>query len=121
MAGVHFIRHGNIEILHINFSNTSSKGEILEIMDETKGLIATRPLSSVLVLTDITGAFFDRDISQAMKQLAAHNKPYVRASAVVGVTPIRRIVYNAVMFFSGRHFESCDDLESAKAWLLSQC
>lgn len=120
MAGVQFIRHHSIEILYIDFSCSASKEEIFRIIEETKRLIVTRPPASVFTLTNITNAYFDSDISQALKHLAAHNKPYVKAGTVVGVTSIRRIIYNAVLFFSKRHLEICDDLESAKAWLVSQ-
>lgn len=120
MAGVQFITYQSIEILFIDFSYSTSKEEILRIIDETKRLIATRAYSSVFTLTDITNAYFDSEITQALKQLAAHNRPYVKAGAVVGVTNIRRIIYNAVLFFSKRHLEICEDLESAKAWLVSQ-
>ena len=119
MAGVQFIEYRGIEILYIDFSYSTSHEEILDIMQETKRLIATRPPASVLTLTNITEAFFDREISQALKDLAAYNKPYVKAGAVIGLTAVRRIIYNAVMFFSKRHLEIFDDLESAKEWLLN--
>ena len=79
MAGVQFIKHRSIEILSIDFSYCTSREEILRIIEETKILIATRPPSSVFTLTDITDAYFDREISQALKHLAAYNKPYVKA------------------------------------------
>jgi len=120
MAGVKFIRHENIEILYIDFSYSKSKEEILRIMEDTKRLIAARPPASVLTLTNITDAHFDKDINEGLKDLAIHNKPYVKAGAVVGVTSIRKIVYSAVLLFSKRHLEICKDLESAKAWLLTQ-
>jgi hypothetical protein len=120
MAGVQFIRHQDIEILYVDFSYCASKEEILRIIEETKTAISTRPPGTVFTLTNITKAYFDSDISQALKGLTTHNKPYVKAGAVVGLTDIRRIIYNAVLFFSKRHLEVCDDLESAKAWLVTQ-
>jgi len=121
MAGVQFIRHHDIEILLIDFSCSTSKDEILRIIEETKTMIATRPPGSVFTLTNITDAYFDSDITQALKHLAAHNTPYVKAGAVVGVTNIRRIIYNAVMFFAKRQLAICEDVDSAKAWLVRQC
>jgi len=120
MASVKFIRHENIEILYIDFSYSTSKEEILGIMAETKRLITTRPPASVFTLTNITDARFDNEINNELKNLAIHNKPYVKAGAVVGVTSIRKIIYNAVLLFAKRKLEMCDDLESAKAWLVSQ-
>lgn len=120
MKGAQFIRHDGIEILQIDFSYVTSLDEILRIMEEAKALLVTRPSRSVLTLTDTTETHFDGTISQAFKEYAAHNEPYVKAAALVGITPIRKIIYNAVSFFSKRHLELCNDMESAKAWLISQ-
>lgn len=120
MAGVQFIRHQDIEVLYLDFSYSNSKEEILRIIEKTKTLISSRPRLSVFTLTNIIDAYFDADINQALKGLAAHNKPYVKAGAVVGLTTVQKIVYNSVLFFSKRQLEICDDLESAKTWLSSQ-
>jgi len=120
MAGVEFIRHQGAEILYIDFSYTQSKEDVVRVIEESKQLIADRTPMSVLTLTNITQAYFDRDISQELKGLAAHNKPFVKAGAVIGLTNTRRIIYTTVLFFSKRKLEICDDLDSAKAWLLTQ-
>jgi hypothetical protein len=120
MAGVQFIRHQDIEVLYLDFSYSKSKEEILHIIEETKALISSRPPLSVFTLTNIIEAYFDADINQALKGLAAHNRPYVKAGAVVGLTTLQKIVYNSVLFFSKRQLEVCDDLESAKSWLVGQ-
>jgi hypothetical protein len=120
MAGSEFIRHQDIEILYLDFSYTTSKEEVVQIVEEAKQLIANRPPLSVLTLTNITKAYLDRDISQILKELAVHNKPFVKAGAVIGVTPTRKMIYLTVLFFAKRKLEICDDLDSAKAWLLLQ-
>lgn len=120
MAGAQFITHRGVEILYIDFSFSTSKEEILRIIEETKLLIASRSPLSVFTLTNVTSAYFDGDINQALKDLAAHNKPFVKAGAVVGLTNFQKIVYNSVLFFSKRQLEICRDVGSAKAWLADQ-
>ena len=83
--GPQFIRHNGIELLWIDFSHVTSIEEILRIMEEAKNLLATRPLGSVLTLTDTTETHFDGEINQAFKAYAAHNTPYVKAAALVGI------------------------------------
>lgn len=119
MAGAEFITHQSMEILYIDLSS-DSKDEILQAIEETKTLISLRPPSSVFTLTNVTNAYFDGEVSEGLKGLAAYNKPYVKAGAVVGVTNLRKIIYNSVLFFSKRKLEICDDMESAKAWLVGQ-
>ena len=46
--------------------------------------VTVNPHSSVLVLTDFTGAAFDRDALRAMKETAVFDKPFVKKSALIG-------------------------------------
>ena len=41
----------------------------------------------------------------------------VTASAVVGVAGLKKIVYDAVIRFSGRQIATFDTVEQAKGWL----
>ncbi|OGW37137.1 MAG: hypothetical protein A2010_00025 [Nitrospirae bacterium GWD2_57_9] len=65
----------------------------------------------------MTNARFDDQVRDGMKEFALHNKPYVKAGAVIGITGLKRIIYGAVMAFSRRKIESFDDREQAKQWL----
>jgi hypothetical protein len=62
---------------------------------------------------------FDDRVTQQMKEFTTHNKPYVRAAAVVGVEGVKKIILNAVMLFSKRKFHTFDSIDSAKAWLVA--
>ena len=55
-----------------------------------------------------------------MKELAAHNAPYVKASAVVGMGGLHRIAYQAVVLFSRRKIQVLDDERQALDWLAEQ-
>ncbi len=113
---VRFISHGEKEILFLDFSNTQAN-DVLRIIDRAKEVISTRPKNSLLTLTDVTNARFNEAVGEGMKQFTAHNKPYVRAGAIVGITGLKRVIFGAVMTFSKRKLESFDDLEQAKVWL----
>lgn len=113
---VKFITHQDREILYLDFSN-SKADEVLKIIEDAKEVIRTKPEKSILTLTDVTNARFNDEVGASMKQFAAHNKPYVRAGAVVGITGLKKIIFGAVMAFSKRNLESFDDIEAAKRWL----
>jgi hypothetical protein len=115
---VKFITHQNREILLLDFSNTQPQ-EVLQAIDDAKRLISTRPEHSVLTLTNVTNARFNEAVGDGLKAFTAHNKPYVKAGAVVGVTGLKRIIFNAVVTFSRRNLETFDDVEQAKHWLAS--
>ena len=71
----------------------------------------------MFTLTDVTNTAFNSKVPDAMKVFVMHNKPYVVASAVVGVTGLKQIIYSAVMKFSGRRLTAFDSLAEAKDWL----
>ena len=56
----------------------------------------------------------------AFKQVIEHNRLHIRASAVVGLGGLHRIIYGAVVRLAGRPIRAFDDEESAKRWLLTQ-
>lgn len=118
MAHVRFIQYKHAELLHIDFSATKSLVDFLAVIDEATSMIASRPLNSLLTLSDFTNSYFDSGVSAPLKEYVAHNKPYVKAGAVVGMSPIRKIIFDAVLFFSRRdNLKIFTDLESAKEWL----
>lgn len=116
MNRVRFVDHNGTQILFLDFSSCEID-DALKAIREAKTVIETQAENSLRVLTDVTGARFNTELTDAMKEFAAHNKPYVKSSAVVGVTGLKKIVYDAILLFSRRHISTFNDLESAKAWL----
>ena len=114
---VRFIKHHEKEILLLDFSN-SGTDEVLKIIEDAKRVISTKPENSLLTLTDVTNARFNEKVGDSMKVFSAHNKPYVKAAAVVGITGLKKIIFGAVMAFSKRNLESFDEVEQAKNWLV---
>ncbi len=119
MERVQFVQHKGRVILHINFAQCSA-AEIFAAIEEAKAAIRTQIPGTVLTLTDVTGACFDSTISGAMKDLMLHNKPYVIASPIVGVTGMKQVIFNTVMRFSGRHLHAFGSLNEARDWLIRQ-
>lgn len=93
---------------------------MLQLIREATGVIAAQPAKSLRTLTDVTGMKFNTDVTEAMKEFASHNKPYVMAGAVVGIAGLKQIIYNAVLKFSGRNLVAFDSDGQAKDWLVNQ-
>jgi hypothetical protein len=115
---IQFIDHQGKEILLLDFSNREPD-EVLQIIHQATAVIETRAELSLLTLTDVTNARFNEAVGQGMKNFTLHNKPYVRAGAVIGITGLKRIIFGAVMAFSERKLLPFDDREQAKAWLIT--
>jgi hypothetical protein len=119
MERIQFIEHKGKKLLHLNFANCSPD-EILAAIVKAKTAISSQPHRSVYTLTDVTDAGFNSKVSEALKEFVIHNKPYVVAAGVVGVTGLKQVIYNAVMKLSGRKLTAFDSLAEAKDWLAAQ-
>ena len=116
MDRVAFIKHNGKELLFWIF-RIARPWTFSWSLTKRKKAIRTRPENSVLTLTDVTNMRFDDRVTEQMKEFTVHNKPYVKAAAVVGVEGVKKILLNAIMLFSKRKFHTFDNIESAKNWL----
>ena len=114
------IEHRGKQIMLLDYSDIMDTSEALAEIEKTKVLIAQQPLNSVLTLTYVRGSRYTAPVIDAMKELVAHNRPYVKAAVVVGMNTLHRIIYRAVITFSRRNIQVFEDLEEAKDWLVSQ-
>ncbi len=116
---VMFIRHNNKEILFINLAKCS-EDEFKTEFEKAREIISQQPPHSLLTLTDFTDIKYNREMVMFLREVAAYNKPFVKAAAVVGVTGMEKIIYDAVIKLTRRKIELFNTLEAAKDWLVEQ-
>ncbi len=113
-----FVDHKGCRILRVDFSGLS----VEQLVDATKDAmraIAAEPLGSVRILTIANGQL-DAHSAEAIRRYAAHNKPYVRASAVVGASGFQKILVVSIKVVQGRAaLQTFESEEQAKDWLAS--
>ncbi len=120
MSRTRFIEHKGKRILFLDFSNVLDPDDGLRYIEEARAIVARQPERSLRTLVYVAGARFDARISRALKEFAMHNKPFVIASAVVGLSGLHRVVLNAVTTFTRRHIPTFPTLDAAKDWLVEQ-
>lgn len=120
MERTRFVDHAGTRILVLDFSGMRDAEEALGEIGRARAEVAKHPPSSLRVMTVVRDARYNTAVLQAMKELAAHNAPYVRASAVVGMSGLHRIAYSAVILFSKRNIQIFDDEAAALDWLAGQ-
>jgi len=120
MADSHFIDHGGKRIYYIDFSG-SDVDSIKQVVAKSKKDIAAEPAGSVLTMTNVEDVTITPELSNMMKEFTAHNKPYVKSGAVLGITGLKKVTFNAVLMFSGRrNLHLFDSMDEAKDWLVKQ-
>ena len=113
---IQFIGHQGKQILSVDLSNCSA-GQVADVLRELPEVVTSRPLGSVLIFSDFTGASFDREAFQVMKESAVFDKPYVKKSAWVGADNFPQEYSNSLSSFSGREFPAFNTRNEALAWL----
>ena len=116
MERARFIDHCGKRIFLLDCT-AASVDEIHDLIEECARQVRVQPPQSVLTLTVAGGGKFAPETIQKLKELTRGNKPYVKASAVVGITGLYKVVISAVSLFSERRFHLFDTVEEAKDFL----
>ena len=118
---VQFIEFLGRKVLFINYANCDAS-MMKEVAGEGHRVLALEPLNSVLTLNDVTGAAFDHEAVAFLKSMVAANAPYVKRGAVIGISGLQSLIYEAVQAFSKRKLPQFAGREQALSWLVKdQC
>ncbi len=116
-----FIDYQGKRIVLLDFTGLVIEQESLAEIEKARAFFERQPPDgSLLTLTDATNARYTSKVMEALKQLAAHNKPYVKAGAAVTSNRLHRVVLTAVAIFTGRHLPAFATREEALRWLAEQ-
>jgi hypothetical protein len=122
MERLSFIEHKGKKILYADYRDlcgADAREEIAALVKAEMELIAKQPKKSLLTLTDVTNIHVCKEVNELLTQMTAHNKPYVKKAAVLGVTGVKAAFYNIMMALSDRKIKIFDDIEEARDWLVS--
>ncbi len=118
MDRVQKITHKGKTIVLADFSNCKP-GETIALMGQAEKVIASCPPKKALILSDVTGAQYNKDVSERMKEFTKHNTPYVLGSAAVGVAGVQMILLQTLIFISRREIKLFPTRQAAMDWLAS--
>ena len=119
MERVKTISHEGKEIIFLDFANCKTE-EMLQVIAEGAKLIQAQPPKSVLALSDFTNSSTDPSLLSAFRAFTAGNEPYIKASAIVGLSRIAEIFYDIIIKFTRRNVTIFANADQAKAWLIAQ-
>jgi len=122
MADVFEIKYKGKTIFCMDIAGLQSKDKqvFLNLVEHAKAMIRQHPPKSMLVITKVTNTGFDTEVAGIIKEYAQHNTPFVKASAVVGISGWSKIILTAIKTVTGRDFYLADTMEEAQEWLIKQ-
>ena len=112
------INHNNKEVVLVDLSN-GTPTDIPLILFAAVEFIRNAPPKSRLVLTDVSNATYNKQVSDEMKEFSTKNTPFVKASAVVGADGVRLILLQTLIFLTRREIKTFTTREAALDWLTS--
>jgi len=121
MERLRLIEHRGTQVVLLDFTDATDPAQTIREIAEAKAWFATQPpTASLRTVTDVTNARYNTPVLESLKDLAAHNKPYVGAAAAVVKTALHRVAMNVAALFSGRKFQAFTDREAALDWVVAQ-
>ena len=120
MDRARFIEHRGIPILLSDLSGIHDIQDLQRTLRLGGELLRAEPPGSVLVLVDVTDLEYNVETFAVVQQSVATNRPYVRARAIVGLSPLAGLPFEIVSQLSPTPMAKFDDRESAMDWLVSQ-
>lgn len=115
------LTRAGVPIVVLDFAGATNPAEsVRQIRAIQEWFGRQRPTGELRTLTDVTGARYNTEVLEALKGLAAHNKPFVGAAAAVVQTAMHRVAMNVAGMFSGRRFRAFTTRDEALDWLVGQ-
>lgn len=117
MKRVSWSKLGDRKLLRIDVSGLSKTADIVRVLESAK-MKPTVPKHSLLAMTIVDGATIDRDVLDAASDLLDHNRPYVKAAAIVGLKAMQRAAFRMkVRGADKKSLAAFGDEDEAMEWL----
>ena len=113
-----WIEYKGVEILLNDYSNLTGENfiETLNILTEH---FLEQKKENILLLLDIRNSYSNKEIIEALNKASKRIKPFVKKSAVIGVTGVKKILLNVINKVSSLGANPFSTEEDAKEWLAS--
>ena len=116
-----WIEHKGKKIFYQDFSkHFYNSAAVKAELDEVQKVVTSQSKDSVLVLSDFRDTSVGSDLLSSMNAASAATKSYVRRTAVLGVTGMKRKLADLLTALTGQPLKYFDDIESAKDWLAQE-
>jgi len=116
---VQFIIHKGKRVLSINYANCDI-ATFKAVAEEGHRVIARELPNSVLTLNDVSGSGFDAESVEILKSKVAANAPYVKRAAVIGISGLQRLIFEAVKIFTKRNLRAFSSRNEALDYLAEE-
>lgn len=120
MEGISTIIYHGKQIYIVDFTNFKKREETARLIEALGDEYTKNPLNSVLVLIDITNAFFHFDTFKNFKKLEEKYGQYEKKVAIIGLKGLRKTGLNSIAGLNKKDsLKPFDSEQEAKEWLVN--
>ncbi len=116
----HFVEYRGVRMLLVDGSELRSADDIDALAAHVGPLIQGEPKGSVRIALNVSGLRFDRQSIVSIKKIFADSQPWIRASSLVGVAGLQRVLLQILNQVAKRERPLFDTVDAAKDWLATQ-
>ena len=120
MPKVEFILYKGGRILNLNVRDCKDVDQNIAAFRLAQEMAMKEPLKSLRLLTDVTQTHYTTEAVNVLKEFSKATTPYMKASAVVGVTGVKWIIVQSLIKLTGRDIKLFDTRENAREWMAGQ-
>jgi hypothetical protein len=114
---VKWIEYEGKKILYSNFQGAKNEDELLKTLN-TQIEILRKEAQKTLLLVNIGDVHATDKFNSELRRLSKEVvQPKTSKSAMVGITGVKKIIFSAIIRFSGENAKLFDTEEDAKKWL----
>ena len=114
---IRYIEHQGQSVLFVDMSNCSPSelGAIATLVPE---YVTEHAEGSVLLLSDFTGAAFDKSCVEKLKVAMVLDRPMLKRAAWIGTETLPKVYFENMQTFSQREVPTFATRDEALAWLV---
>lgn len=116
----HFIEYRRARMMLVDASHLKTAEDIQSLIDHIEPLLHAEPEGSVRMALNVTGLRFDRQSVVAIKRVFVNAQPWIRASCMIGVAGLQRVLLQILNQVARRERPLFDSVDAARDWLATQ-
>ena len=120
MTRAEFISHKGVRILDLDLRGSKDVDANIAVFRLAQKMATKEPLGSLRLLTDVTDAHYTAEGIKVVKEFSKATTPNIKASAVVGIDGMKKIIVMSLIKLIGRDIQMFDTREQALDWLAAK-
>jgi hypothetical protein len=116
----HFVEYRGARMLLVDASDLKSVEEIDAMVTHIEPLIRGEAPGTVRIMLDVSRLRFDRQSIVSIKRVFVDAQPWIRASCMVGVAGLQRVLLQILNQVAKRERPLFDTVAEAQDWLATQ-